>query len=66
MGRDEEGVEKKRKFYVSSRHVRIVCPRLKDAMHTWLRSQRKTFFADGIRKLVNCYKVCVEKSGLTL
>jgi len=32
MGRDREGVEKKRKFYVSSRDVRIVCPRLK--MHT--------------------------------
>ena len=28
MGRDGEGVENKTTFYVSSRDVRIVCPRL--------------------------------------
>jgi hypothetical protein len=28
---------------------------------TWLRSQPKTCFADGIRRLVNHYTVCVEK-----
>jgi len=29
MGRDRKEVKIKRKFYVSSRDVRIVCPRLK-------------------------------------
>ena len=32
MGRDREGVENKTKFYVSSRDVRIVCPRLDSIM----------------------------------
>jgi hypothetical protein len=26
---------------------------VKDAVHTWLREQPKTFFADGIRRLVD-------------
>jgi hypothetical protein len=29
----------------------------------WLRSQPKTFFTDGIRRLVNCYAISVEKQG---
>lgn len=36
---------------------------VKDAVHTWLRSQQITFFAVGIRKLVTCYTICVEKRG---
>jgi hypothetical protein len=35
----------------------------KDEVHTWLRSQPKTFFEDGIRRLVNRYIVSVEKRG---
>jgi hypothetical protein len=29
----------------------------------WLQSQPKTFFADGFRRLVNCYPICIEKRG---
>jgi hypothetical protein len=36
---------------------------VKDAVHTLLWSQQITFFADGIRKLVNCYTMCVKKRG---
>jgi hypothetical protein len=36
---------------------------VKDVVHTWLRSQPKTFFADGIRKLVNLNTICIEKRG---
>jgi len=36
---------------------------VKDAVHTWLRLQPKTFSADGIRKLVNCYTICSKKVG---
>jgi hypothetical protein len=36
---------------------------VKDAMHKWLRSESKTFFADGIKRLVSCYTICVEKRG---
>jgi hypothetical protein len=31
--------------------------------YTWLLSQLKTFFADGIRRLVNRYTICVENRG---
>jgi hypothetical protein len=34
---------------------------VKDAVHTWLRLQPKTFFGDWIRKLVNCYTICSKK-----
>jgi len=34
---------------------------VKDAMHTWLRSQPKNFFADWIRRFVNRYTIYVEK-----
>jgi hypothetical protein len=35
----------------------------KEAVHTWIREQSKTFFSDRIRKLVDCYKKCVELQG---
>jgi histone-lysine N-methyltransferase SETMAR len=31
---------------------------VKDMVHTCFRSQPNTFFADGARRLVNCYKIC--------
>jgi hypothetical protein len=34
---------------------------VKDMLHTWLRGQLRTFFADGIRKLVDQGNECVEK-----
>jgi hypothetical protein len=34
---------------------------VKDKVHMWLQSQPKSFFADRIRRLVNCYKICTEK-----
>jgi hypothetical protein len=36
---------------------------VKGAMHMWLQSQLKTFFTDGIRRLVNCCTVCVKIRG---
>jgi hypothetical protein len=33
------------------------------AVHTWLRSHPETFFADGIRRLVNRYTIATEKKG---
>jgi hypothetical protein len=33
------------------------------AMHKWLWPQLRNFFADGIRRLVNCCTICVEKRG---
>jgi len=32
-------------------------------MCTWIREQPKTFFSDGIWKLVDCYKSSVEVPG---
>jgi hypothetical protein len=32
-------------------------------MHTWLRSYPETFFAYGIRRLVNSYTIAFEKKG---
>jgi len=32
-----------------------------NAVHTWVRSRQKTFFADEVRRLVKSYKMCVEK-----
>jgi hypothetical protein len=36
---------------------------VKDAVHTWLHGQPKTFFADGIRKLVDRSNKYVVKRG---
>jgi histone-lysine N-methyltransferase SETMAR len=36
---------------------------VKQAVHTWLCDQRKTFFSDGIKKLVDRCKKCVDKQG---
>jgi hypothetical protein len=36
---------------------------VKDAVHTWLQSHLEAFFTDGIKRLINCYPVCVEKKG---
>jgi hypothetical protein len=33
------------------------------AVHKWLRNQPKTFFVDGIRKLVDPWTKCIEKEG---
>jgi hypothetical protein len=32
-------------------------------VHTWLYDQPKTFFSDGIKKLVECCKKHVDKQG---
>ena len=34
---------------------------VKEAMHAWLAAQPKTFFSEGIRKLVQRWTKCVEK-----
>jgi hypothetical protein len=36
---------------------------LNNAVHIWLLSQTKTFFTHGIKRLVNCYTICIEKGG---
>ena len=36
---------------------------MKAAVHQWLRAQPKTFFADGIKKLVGRWEKCIEKQG---
>jgi hypothetical protein len=33
------------------------------AGHKWLRDQQKTFFVEGIRKLVDHWTKCIEKEG---
>jgi hypothetical protein len=33
------------------------------AVHKWLRDQLKTFFVEGICKLVNHWTKCIEKEG---
>jgi len=33
------------------------------AVHQWLRAQPKTFFADGIKKLVGRWEKCIAKRG---
>jgi hypothetical protein len=33
------------------------------AVHKWLRHQPKTFFVEGIRKLVDRWTKCIEKEG---
>ena len=36
---------------------------VKAAVHQWLRTQPKTFFSDGIKKLVGCWEKCITKQG---
>jgi len=36
---------------------------VKEAVHSWRASQPKTFFSDGIKKLVQRCEKCVEKQG---
>jgi len=36
---------------------------VKAVVHQWLRVQPKTFFADGIKKLVGCCEKCIAKQG---
>jgi hypothetical protein len=36
---------------------------VKEAVHAWLTAQPKTFFSEGIRKLVQRWTKCVEKQG---
>jgi hypothetical protein len=33
------------------------------AVHKWLRDQLKTFFVEGIQKLVDPWTRCIEKEG---
>ena len=38
--------------------------RMKEAVHAWLAAQPKTFFfSEGIKKLVQRWKKCIEKQG---
>jgi hypothetical protein len=34
-----------------------------EAVHAWLAGQPKTFIAEGIKKLVQRWKKCIEKQG---
>jgi hypothetical protein len=36
---------------------------VKATVHQWLRAQPKTFFADGIKKLVGRWEKCIAKQG---
>jgi hypothetical protein len=36
------------------------------AVQNWLKTQPKTVFFDGIKKLVNSWNRCVESRGITL
>ena len=42
---------------------RFSCDDVKAAVHEWLRTQHKTFFADGIKKLVGRWENCIGKQG---
>ena len=42
---------------------RFSCDDVKAAVHQWLRTQLKTFFADGIKKLVGLWEKCIAKQG---
>ena len=37
--------------------------RMKEAVHAWLAAQPKTFFSEGIKKIVQRWKKCIEKQG---
>ena len=36
---------------------------VKEAVHSWLRDQPKTFFSDGIQKLLCRYNTCIRLQG---
>jgi hypothetical protein len=36
---------------------------VKDAVHTWLHAQPKTFLADGVRRITDRNNKCVETLG---
>jgi len=36
---------------------------LKEVVHAWLAAQPKMFFSEGIKKLVQWWKKCIEKKG---
>ena len=36
---------------------------MKEAAHAWLAAQPKTFFSEGIKKLEQWWKKCIEKQG---
>jgi len=36
---------------------------MKEAEHEWLAAQPKRFFSEGIEKLVQQWKKCIEKQG---
>jgi hypothetical protein len=36
---------------------------VKAAVHQWLRAQPKTFFSDGIKKLIGHWEKCIAKQG---
>jgi len=38
--------------------------RIKDLVRTWFLWQQKIVFADGTRRLVSLYKLCVEAKGV--
>ena len=37
--------------------------RMKEAVRAWLAAQPKTFFSEGIKKLVQRWNKCIEKQG---
>ena len=37
--------------------------RMKETVHAWLAAQPKTFFSEGINKLVERSKKCIEEQG---
>jgi hypothetical protein len=36
---------------------------VKEAVHEWLAAQPKTFFSEGIQKLLECWNKCIAKQG---
>ena len=42
---------------------RFTSDRVKKAVHEWLAAQPKTFFSEGIQKLLECWNKCIAKHG---
>jgi len=40
--------------------------KLKETVHIWLVTQLKTFFSEGIERILHCWTKCVEKQGSVL
>ena len=40
--------------------------RMKEAVHAWLAAQPKSFFAEGIKKIVQRWKKCIENKETML